>query len=66
MKEVTSKRIQSKQNRKFNEIESLIKPDDANQTQDYILIKDAKINLFTANIIKSKKDKTHYREEIVE
>lgn len=37
MKEFTSKRIQSKQNRKFNEIESLIKPDDANQTQDYIL-----------------------------
>lgn len=30
------------------------------------LIKDAKINLFTANKINSKTDKTYYREEIVE
>lgn len=51
MKEFTSKSIpfiiRAKQNRKINEIESLIKVDDLNQTQDYIPVKDAKVNLFT-------------------
>ncbi|TDS49746.1 IS4 family transposase [Myroides indicus] len=70
MQEFTSKNIpfiiRSKQNRKFNEIESLIKDINRKDSDNYTLIKDARVNLFTGKKITSKTDKTYYREELIE
>ncbi|MEC4036819.1 IS4 family transposase [Myroides odoratimimus] len=70
MQEFTSKNIpfiiRSKQNRKFNEIESLIKDINQQESDNYTLIKDARVNLFTGKKITSKTDKTYYREELIE
>lgn len=69
MQEFTSKEIpfiiRCKQNRKFNEIESLIKEANFNSS-NYTLIKDSRVNLFKGKKINSKTDKTYYREELVE
>lgn len=70
MQDFTSKNIpfiiRSKQNRKFNEIESLLTDINQQESDNYTLIKDARVNLFTGKKITSKTDKTYYREELVE
>lgn len=61
MQNFTSKNIpsiiRSKQNRKLNEIESLIKEENRQESDHYTLIKDAKVHLFTGKKINSKTDK---------
>lgn len=54
--------IRSKQNIKFNEIESLIKDNNPQDSDNYKLIKDARVNLFTGKKITSKTDKSYYSE----
>lgn len=69
MKKFNSKQIpfviRAKNNRKINEIESLIKSTDPKENDNYFLIKDSRVNLYTGKKIHSKTDKTYYREELV-
>lgn len=69
MKKFNSKQIpfviRAKNNRKINEIESLIKSTDSKENDNYFLIKDSRVNLYTGKKIHSKTDKTYYREELV-
>jgi hypothetical protein len=58
--------IRSKENRKHQEIESLIKEDQDLDIGDNLLIKDSIINLYTGVAINNKQGNIHYREEKVE
>jgi transposase len=58
--------IRSKENRKHQEIESLIKENQDLDIGDNLLIKDSIINLYTGIPIKNKQGNKHYREEKVE
>lgn len=58
--------IRSKENRKYEEIKSLIKENQNLDIGDNLLIKDSIINLYTGIPIKNKRGNTHFREEKVE
>lgn len=70
MKDFTQKNIKfvirSKDNRKHEEIESLIKENQDLDIGDNLLVKDSIINLYTGIPINNKQGKIHYREEKVE
>nr|WP_315199523.1 IS4 family transposase [uncultured Flavobacterium sp.] len=58
--------IRAKENRKHEDIESLIKENQDLDIGDNWLIKDSIVNLYTGTPIKNKRGNTHYREEKVE
>lgn len=58
--------IRARENRKHEELESLIKENQDLDIGENLLIKDSIINLYTGTPIKNKRGNTHYREEIVE
>lgn len=58
--------IRSKENRKFEEIESLLNSEDIPKWEDWKVIKDSRIRLYTGKPIQNKKGNLHYREELVE
>ncbi len=55
----------AKENRKYEELETLIKPKQGLDLGDSILIKDSKVKLYTGIPIKNKRGNIHYREELV-
>ncbi len=58
--------IRAKENRKHEDVESLIKENQDLDIGDNWLIKDSIINLYTGTPIKNKRGNIHYREEKVE
>ena len=58
--------IRSKENRKFEEIDSFLDPENVQKFNGWEVIKDSKINLYTGKPIQNKRGNLHYREEIVE
>jgi transposase len=58
--------IRAKENRKHEDLESLIKENQDLDIGDNWLIKDSIVNLYTGTPIKNKRGNTHYREEKVE
>lgn len=58
--------IRSKENRKYQEIESLIKEGQDLDIGDNLLIKDSIVKLYTGTPINNKQGNIHYREEIIE
>lgn len=58
--------IRARENRKHEEIESLIKENQDLDIGDNLLIKDSIVNLYTGVPIKNKRGNKHYREEKVE
>lgn len=56
----------AKENRKYEELESLLTSELDRDLGDSMLMKDAKIKLYTGTPIKNKRGNTHYREELVE
>lgn len=57
--------IRSKENRKFEEIESLL-DENSQKWGDWEPVKDSKVKLYTGKPIKNKRGNIHYREEKVE
>lgn len=55
-----------KENRKYQELESLIKENSYADLGQLTLIKDSKVFLYTGQPIKNKKGNIHYREELVQ
>ncbi len=70
MKEFTQKNIKfvirAKENRKHEEIESLIKENQDLDIGDNFLIKDSIVNLYTGTPVKNKRGNMHFKEEKVE
>lgn len=58
--------IRSKENRKYQEIKSLIKEGQDLDIGDNLLIKDSIVKLYTGTPINNKQGNIHYREEIIE
>lgn len=59
--------IRAKENRKYEEIASLIKEDqDLAISQELTLVKDSKVKLFTGMPIHNKKGNIHYKEQMLE
>jgi transposase len=58
--------IRSKENRKFEEIESFLDPENIQKWNDWEVIKDSKVTLYTGKPIQNKRGNMHYREEKVE
>ncbi|WP_428225042.1 IS4 family transposase [Flavobacterium sp.] len=58
--------IRSKENRKFIETESFLDSDYIQKWEDWEVIKDSKVKLYTGNPIQNKRGKIHFREELVE
>lgn len=58
--------IRSKENRKFEEIESFLETVKPLKWDDWSVLKDSKVKLFTGTPILNKREKTHYRKEKVE
>lgn len=58
--------IRSKENRKHQEIQSLIKEGQDLDIGDNLLIKDSIVKLYTGTPINNKQGNIHYREEIIE
>jgi hypothetical protein len=58
--------IRSKENRKYQAIESLIKEGQDLDIGDNLLIKDSIVKLYTGTPINNKQGNIHYREEIIE
>ena len=58
--------IRAKENRKFEEIESLINSSSILQWEDWDVIKDSKVKLYTGKPIENKRGNLHYRQEKVE
>lgn len=58
--------IRSKENRKYQEIESLIKEGQDLDIGDNLLIKDSIVNLYTGTPIHNKRGNIHFREEKLE
>ena len=58
--------IRSRENRKFEEIESLLNPENPMKWEDWELLKDSKIKLYTGKAIQNKRGNIHKREELVE
>lgn len=58
--------IRSKENRKFEEIESFFDEKKPEKWEDWEVIKDSKVKLYTGKPIQNTRGKLHYREEKVE
>ncbi|MBC5833392.1 IS4 family transposase [Flavobacterium sp. F372] len=58
--------IRSKENRKFIETASFLDPQNTQKWEDWEVIKDSKVKLYTGKPIQNKRGKIHYREELVE
>lgn len=58
--------IRSKENRKFEELESFLDEKKHQKWDDWEIIKDSKVNLYTGKPIQNKRGNLHYREEKVE
>jgi transposase len=58
--------IRSKENRKFEEIESFLETVKPLKWDDWSVLKDSKVKLFTGTPILNKREKIHYRKEKVE
>lgn len=58
--------IRSKENRKFEEIESFLDDKKNQKWDDWEVVKDSKVKLYTGKPIQNKRGNLHYREEIVE
>ena len=58
--------IRSKENRKYEEIESFIKTETPIKWDDWGVIKDSKVKLYTGKPIQNKRGNIHHREEKVE
>lgn len=58
--------IRSKENRKFIETASFLDSENIQKWEDWEVIKDSKVKLYTGNPIQNKRGKIHYREELVE
>lgn len=58
--------IRSKENQKFEEVESFLDSENIQKWNDWEVIKDSKVNLYTAKPIQNKRGNLHYREEKVE
>ncbi|NML69489.1 IS4 family transposase [Chryseobacterium sp. RP-3-3] len=58
--------IRSKENRKFEELESFLGSENVQKWEDWEVIKDSKVNLYTGKPIQNKRGNLHYREEKVE
>lgn len=56
----------AKENRKFMELESLVKENQDIDLGESTLIKDCKVQLYTGKLINNKRGNTHYKEELVE
>lgn len=57
--------IRSKENRKFEELESFLKPENIQKWEDWEVIKDSKIKLYTGIAVQNKNGNKHFREEKV-
>lgn len=58
--------IRSKEKRKFEEITSFLEKENPVKWNDWEVIKDSKVNLYTGNPIQNKRGNIHHREEKVE
>lgn len=58
--------VRSKENRKFEEIESFLKPESPVEWDGWKVIKDSKVKLYTGKPIWNKRGNLHHREEKVE
>lgn len=58
--------IRSKDNRKFEEIESFLEAKKSLKWDDWEVLKDSKVKLYTGSPIQNKQGKLHYRQEKVE
>ena len=58
--------IRSKENRKFEEIESFLEENKTIECNGWKVLKDSKVKLFTGKPIQNKRGNLHYREEKVE
>jgi Transposase DDE domain len=58
--------VRSKENRKFEEIESFLKTENPIKWDDWEVIKDSKVKLYTGKPIQNKRGNIHHREEKVE
>lgn len=58
--------IRSKENRKFEEVESFLENQNLVKWDDWKVVKDSKVKLYTGKPIQNKRGNTHYREEKVE
>ncbi|WP_326983200.1 transposase [Chryseobacterium sp. MYb264] len=58
--------IRSKENRKFEEIESFLETENILKWNDWKVIKDSKVKLYTGKPIQNKRGNIHHREEKVE
>lgn len=58
--------IRAKENRKFEEIASLLGTDECPKWDGWEIIKDSKVKLYTGKPVENKKGNKHYREEVVE
>ncbi|WP_426476387.1 IS4 family transposase [Chryseobacterium sp. CBSDS_008] len=58
--------VRSKENRKFEEIGSFLKAENPIKWDDWKVIKDSKVKLYTGKPIQNKRGNLHYREEKVE
>src|SRR5690554_1271071 len=58
--------IRSKENRKFEEIESFLDGKKPQKWDDWEVVKDSKVKLYTGKPIQNKRGNLHYREEKVE
>lgn len=58
--------IRSKENRKFEELESFLNTGNVQKWEDWEVLKDCKVNLYSAKPIQNKRGNLHYREEKLE
>lgn len=58
--------IRSKENRKFEELESFLNTGNVQKWEDWEVLKDSKVNLYSAKPIQNKRGNLHYREEKLE
>ncbi len=58
--------IRSKENRKFEETESFLETENPLKWDDWEVIKDSKVKLYTGKPIQNKRGNTHHREEKVQ
>ncbi|MFW2135469.1 IS4 family transposase [Chryseobacterium sp. TY4] len=58
--------IRSKENRKFEELDSFLDPKNVQKWDDWQVVKDSKVKLYTGKPIQNKRGNTHYREKKVE
>jgi len=55
--------IRSKENRKFEEVESFLKSENIQKWADWEVVKDSRVKLYTGKPIQNKRGNMHYREE---